>query len=192
MSIFRSLFCRTKTPQQAANAGTISSWHWMGKLNGAFRCYGALAGILFLTLGAHTGSKKPNILIIFGDDVGPTDISAYSLGLRGFRTPNIDRIAGMGKGFFYADGMWEMDQDVGKLLKLLDDLHIADGTIVMFTSDNGANLWAWPDTVENEDFGQRRFLGNILRFAKGNRPIGLGEYRSRFRPIADWEQRKSE
>ncbi len=32
--------------------------------------------------------------------------------------------------------------------------------------------------AENEDFGQRRFLGNILRFAKGNRLIRLGEYRS--------------
>jgi hypothetical protein len=39
--------------------------------------------------------------------------------------------------------------------------------------------------VENEDFGQRRFLGNILRFAKGNRLIPLGEYRSQFRPFAE-------
>jgi arylsulfatase len=38
-------------------------------------------------------SSKPNILVIFGDDIGVTNVSAYSLGLVGYRTPNIDRIA---------------------------------------------------------------------------------------------------
>jgi arylsulfatase len=38
-------------------------------------------------------AKKPNILVIFGDDVGQTNLSAYSFGLMGYRTPNIDRIA---------------------------------------------------------------------------------------------------
>ena len=37
--------------------------------------------------------RRPNILVIFGDDVGLTNVSAYSLGLMGYRTPNIDRIA---------------------------------------------------------------------------------------------------
>src|SRR5690349_1329430 len=37
--------------------------------------------------------RKPNILVIFGDDIGQTNISAYSFGLMGYRTPNIDRIA---------------------------------------------------------------------------------------------------
>src|SRR6187431_2919673 len=35
---------------------------------------------------------KPNILVIFGDDVGIANISAYSHGLMGYATPNIDRI----------------------------------------------------------------------------------------------------
>ena len=34
-------------------------------------------------------TKKPNILVIFGDDVGQTNLSAYSMGLMGYRTPNI-------------------------------------------------------------------------------------------------------
>ena len=34
---------------------------------------------------------------------------------------------------------------VGELLKKLDDLGIADNTIVMFTSDNGAEIFSWPD-----------------------------------------------
>jgi arylsulfatase A-like enzyme len=49
--------------------------------------------------------KKPNILVIFGDDIGQTNVSAYSMGLMGFRTPNIDRIAREGMIFtdYYAE-----------------------------------------------------------------------------------------
>jgi arylsulfatase A-like enzyme len=47
----------------------------------------------------------------------------------------------------YADGMWEHDQDVGKLLKLLDDLKITDNTIVIYTTDNGPNMFSWPDAA---------------------------------------------
>ena len=38
-------------------------------------------------------AKKPNILVIWGDDIGITNLSCYSDGLMGYRTPNIDRIA---------------------------------------------------------------------------------------------------
>jgi arylsulfatase A-like enzyme len=44
-------------------------------------------------------AKKPNILVIFGDDVGITNISAYSSGLMGYETPNIDRIGREGIKF---------------------------------------------------------------------------------------------
>lgn len=47
----------------------------------------------------------------------------------------------------YADGMWEHDQDVGKLLKKVDDLGIADDTIVIYTTDNGPNQFSWPDAA---------------------------------------------
>ena len=47
----------------------------------------------------------------------------------------------------YADGMIEMDMNVGKLLKALDDLKIADNTIVVFTTDNGPNQFTWPDAA---------------------------------------------
>jgi len=42
---------------------------------------------------------KPNILIIWGDDIGITNLSCYSDGLMGYRTPNIDRIANEGMRF---------------------------------------------------------------------------------------------
>jgi arylsulfatase A-like enzyme len=45
----------------------------------------------------------------------------------------------------YADGMVEMDAMVGQVLKKLDDLGIADNTIVIWTTDNGAEVFSWPD-----------------------------------------------
>lgn len=47
----------------------------------------------------------------------------------------------------YADGMIEHDGDVGKLLKSLDDMKIADDTIVVYTTDNGPNQFSWPDAA---------------------------------------------
>ena len=44
-------------------------------------------------------TQKPNIVVIWGDDIGITNISAYSDGLMGFRTPNIDRIGNEGMRF---------------------------------------------------------------------------------------------
>jgi arylsulfatase A-like enzyme len=45
----------------------------------------------------------------------------------------------------YPDGMVETDGHVGELLKLLDDLGVADNTIVVYTTDNGAEVFTWPD-----------------------------------------------
>jgi len=45
----------------------------------------------------------------------------------------------------YPDGMVELDGHVGELLKKLDDLGVADNTIVVFTTDNGAECLSWPD-----------------------------------------------
>jgi arylsulfatase len=54
---------------------------------------------------AQKDGKKPNILVIFGDDIGQSNISAYTHGLMGYRTPNIDRIAKEGMLFtdYYAE-----------------------------------------------------------------------------------------
>src|SRR5215831_17632077 len=54
---------------------------------------------------AAQSQKKPNIVVIFGDDIGQTNVSAYSMGLMGYRTPNIDRIAKEGMIFtdYYAE-----------------------------------------------------------------------------------------
>jgi arylsulfatase len=54
---------------------------------------------------ARKDGRKPNILVIFGDDIGQSNVSAYTMGLMGYRTPNIDRIAREGMIFtdYYAE-----------------------------------------------------------------------------------------
>ncbi len=49
--------------------------------------------------GAAPAAKKPNILIIWGDDIGLWNVSAYNQGMMGYKTPNIDRIAKEGALF---------------------------------------------------------------------------------------------
>ena len=48
---------------------------------------------------ANAADKKPNILIIWGDDIGQFNISTYNMGMMGYRTPNIDRIGQEGAVF---------------------------------------------------------------------------------------------
>jgi arylsulfatase A-like enzyme len=66
------------------------------------------SGLLFLALlamvsavpgAAFAASDKPNILVIWGDDIGGFNISAYNNGMMGYRTPNIDSIAKQGALF---------------------------------------------------------------------------------------------
>ncbi|MBK7276001.1 MAG: arylsulfatase [Rubrivivax sp.] len=64
----------------------------------------ALAALLLGALAALPGwaqgtAKKPNILIIWGDDIGQFNVSAYNMGMMGYKTPNIDRIAKEGALF---------------------------------------------------------------------------------------------
>jgi arylsulfatase A-like enzyme len=60
--------------------------------------------------------------------------------------PSMQGQSGM-PGNEYADGMIEHDGDVGKLLKAIDDLGIANNTVVVYTTDNGPNQFSWPDAA---------------------------------------------
>jgi arylsulfatase len=63
----------------------------------------AVVAVFMATMVA--AQDKPNIVIIWGDDIGQSDISAYTMGLMGFHTPNIDRVAKEGMIFtdYYAE-----------------------------------------------------------------------------------------
>ena len=68
----------------------------------ALACVALLSAIsIFPTPCAaqQSGAKKPNILVIWGDDIGTWNISHNSRGMMGYRTPNIDSIARAGVSF---------------------------------------------------------------------------------------------
>jgi arylsulfatase A-like enzyme len=60
----------------------------------------------------QASGSKPNIVVIWGDDIGITDLSVYSLGLMGFHTPNIDRVAH--EGMIFTDYYGEQSCTAGR------------------------------------------------------------------------------
>jgi len=72
-----------------------------------------LVTLLWVCLaGAAQAADKPNILVIWGDDIGQTNISAYSRGMMGYTTPNIDRIAK--EGMMFTDYYGEQSCTAGR------------------------------------------------------------------------------
>jgi arylsulfatase len=73
---------------------------------------------MFLQLGSawaqdtETRPDKPNILVIWGDDIGQGNVSAYTKGLMGYRTPNIDRVAN--EGMIFTDYYGEQSCTAGR------------------------------------------------------------------------------
>lgn len=62
--------------------------------------------------GSSESSQKPNILVLWGDDIGQSNISAYTFGVMGYRTPNIDRIAR--EGLMFTDYYGEQSCTAGR------------------------------------------------------------------------------
>ncbi len=64
-----------------------------------------ILSLLLVCCSSALAAERPNILVLWGDDIGISNISAYSDGLMGYRTPNIDRIAKEGIRFtdYYGD-----------------------------------------------------------------------------------------
>ncbi|MDK3073758.1 arylsulfatase [Sedimentitalea sp. JM2-8] len=85
---------------------TVSSW------TDPIRKLAVLACAVSLAVPAWAQDEKPNILVIWGDDVGQSNISAYTLGLMGYRTPNIDRIAA--EGMMFTDYYGEQSCTAGR------------------------------------------------------------------------------
>ena len=71
-----------------------------------------LASLILTSPALAAGSQKPNILVIWGDDIGQSNISAYTKGVMGYRTPNIDRIAN--EGMIFTDYYGEQSCTAGR------------------------------------------------------------------------------
>ncbi len=69
-------------------------------------CLGvALLALVPIAPAVAKAADKPNIIVIWGDDIGQSNLSTYTDGLMGYHTPNIDRIANEGMKFtdYYAE-----------------------------------------------------------------------------------------
>jgi len=72
-----------------------------------------------------------------------------------FRTHVKEELRGISGQDEYGDGMVEHDMHVGQLLDLLDELGIADKTIVHYSTDNGPHMNTWPDAGSSPFFGEK-------------------------------------
>jgi arylsulfatase len=68
--------------------------------------------LLAFTAPVLAAADKPNILVIWGDDIGQSNLSTYTFGLVGYRTPNIDRIAN--EGMMFTDYYGEQSCTAGR------------------------------------------------------------------------------
>ena len=102
----------------------------------------ALVGLASSADIASAQQKKPNILVIWGDDVGVHNISAYNHGIMGYQTPNIDRIAR--EGAMFTDAYAQQSCTAGRASFILGQHPFRTGllTIGMPGSDHGAPDWA--------------------------------------------------
>ena len=85
---------------------------YMTVRKGTQRRLSILAAVLMGASGYSVAAEKPNILVIWGDDIGQSNISAYTFGLMGYKTPNIDSIAK--EGMMFTDYYGEQSCTAGR------------------------------------------------------------------------------
>ena len=112
--------------------------------------------------GATAG--KPNILVIWGDDIGVHNISAYNLGIMGYKTPNIDRIAK--EGALFTDAYAQQSCTAGRASFILGQHPFRTGllTIGMPGSPQGIPDWAptIADLLKEQGYATGQFGKNHL------------------------------
>ena len=176
--------------------------------------------LIFLTLiiiiamvgfaSSSSAQNKPNILVIWGDDIGQSNISAYTRGLVGYKTPNIDRIAA--EGILFTDYYGEQSCTAGRASFMLgqsvfrtglskvglpgakEGINVLDPTIAVLLKDQG---YATGQFVKNH-FGDRdehlptnhgfdEFFGNLYHLNAEEEPENEDypkdpEFRKKFGP----------
>ena len=104
-------------------------------------CLAVLASALPLMCGnivAQAADKKPNILVIWGDDIGYSNISAYNLGIMGYHTPNIDRIAK--EGALFTDAYAQQSCTAGRASFILGEHPFRTGLLTAGLSPRDPGL----------------------------------------------------
>jgi arylsulfatase len=115
------------------------------------------------TTSGGTG-KTPNILVIFGDDIGVSQISAYTMGMMGYRTPNIDRIAS--EGAIFTDAYGQQSCTAGRASFILGQEPFRTGlcTIGMPGDPHGIQEWmpTIADVLKTKGYATGQFGKNHL------------------------------
>ncbi len=170
----------------------------------------AAAMLMFSAGVALAQDEKPNILVIWGDDVGQSNISAYTFGLMGYQTPNIDRIAA--EGMMFTDYYGEQSCTAGRssfitgqsvfrtgLSKVgmpgaAEGMQIEDPTIAGLLKDQGyatgqfgKNHLGDRDEMLPTNNGFDEFFGNLYHLNAEEEPENedypqSAEFRERFGP----------
>ena len=91
------------------------------------------------------GGKPPNILVIFGDDIGIPQISAYTMGLMGYRTPNIDRIAA--EGAIFTDSYGQNSCTAGRASFILGQEPFRTGLLTIGMPGDPHGIQDWMPTI---------------------------------------------
>ena len=94
---------------------------------------------------APSGGRKPNILVIFGDDIGIPQISAYTQGLMGYRTPNIDRIAS--EGAIFTDAYGQQSCTAGRASFILGEEPFRTGLLTIGMPGDPHGIADWMPTI---------------------------------------------
>ena len=155
-------------------------------------------------------SDKPNILVIWGDDIGQSNISAYTMGLMGYQTPNIDRVAN--EGMIFTDYYGEQSCTAGRSSYIMgqsvfrtglskvgmpgakEGMQIEDPTIAGLlkaqgysTGQFGKNHLGDRDEMLPTNHGFDEFFGNLYHLNAEEEPENedypkSAEFRERFGP----------
>jgi arylsulfatase A-like enzyme len=142
---------------------------------------------------ANAAPDKPNILVIWGDDIGQSNISAYTMGMMGYRTPNIDRVAK--EGMIFTDYYGEQSCTAGRSSYIMgqsvfrtglskvglpgakEGMMIEDPTIAgllkaegYVTGQFGKNHLGDQDSMLPSNHGFDEFLGNLYHLNAEEEP----------------------
>ena len=93
---------------------------------------------------AQTG-KKPNIIVLWGDDIGVHNISAYNHGIMGYRTPNIDRIAK--EGALFTDSYSQQSCTAGRASFILGQHPFRTGLLTIGMPGSTHGIPEWTPTI---------------------------------------------
>ena len=94
---------------------------------------------------APAAGQKPNILIIFGDDIGVPQISAYTMGMMGYKTPNIDRIAR--EGAIFTDSYGQQSCTAGRASFILGQEPFRTGLLTIGMPGDPHGIQDWMPTI---------------------------------------------